>query len=177
MWRGRRLTEPVRLRFQQSGLSRFCSSARALAWTVNTRRSSLRIFFHFSPSRTLMALKHKKPSQAVRSEDHGSECFYLRHLYLRGGKCGCSTAAWPTGAEYPNAKLQLQVNCCCCPTPDSTHLLSFPGCICVYSTLNFLANNMKAFIGRLHFEDALSPFAGPVFCFLFGFWREGGEPL
>lgn len=68
MWRGRRLTELVRLRFQQSGLSRFCSSARALACTVNTRRSSLRIFFHFSPSRTLMALKHKKPSQAVRPE-------------------------------------------------------------------------------------------------------------
>lgn len=49
-------TELVRLRFQQSGLILFCSSARALAWTVNTRRSSLRIFFHRSPRRTLMAL-------------------------------------------------------------------------------------------------------------------------
>lgn len=31
-----------------------------------------------------------------------------------------------------------------------THLLSLPGYICVYSTLNFLANSMNAFIGRLH---------------------------
>lgn len=30
-------------------------------------------------------------------------------------------------------------------------LLSFPGYICVYSTLYFLANSIKAFIGRLHF--------------------------
>lgn len=47
----------------------------------------------------------------------------------------------------------------------------------MYSTLNFLANSMKAFIGRLHLAGALSPFAGLVFRFLFGFWREGGEPL
>lgn len=99
-----------------------------------------------------------------------------------GWKCGCSTAVWPTGAEHPNAKLVLppagKVSAVGGgPSPDSTHLLSFPGCICVYSTLNFLANNMKAFIGRLHLADALSPFAGLAFCFLFGFWREGGEPL
>lgn len=50
------LTELVRLRFQQSGLSLFCSSARALACRVNARRSSLRIFFHLSPRRTLIAL-------------------------------------------------------------------------------------------------------------------------
>lgn len=51
------LTELVRLRFQQSGFSLFCSSASALAWSVKTRRSSLRIFFHLSPRRTLMALR------------------------------------------------------------------------------------------------------------------------
>lgn len=50
------LTELVRLRFQQSGLSLFCSSARALACRVNARRSSLLIFFHLSPRRTLIAL-------------------------------------------------------------------------------------------------------------------------
>lgn len=40
----------------------------------------------------------------------------------------------------------------CCPykTHGSAHLLSLPGYICVYSTLNLLANSMKAFIGRLH---------------------------
>lgn len=47
----------------------------------------------------------------------------------------------------------------------------------MYSTLNFLANSMKAFMGRLHLEDALAPSAGLAFCFLLGFWREGGEPL
>lgn len=35
-------------------------------------------------------------------------------------------------------------------TMACTHLLSLPGYICVYSTLNFLANSMNAFIGRLH---------------------------
>lgn len=63
------LTELVRLRFQQSGLSRFCSSARALAWRVNTRRSSLRIFFHFSPSRTLMALEEEEGGGVKTGQD------------------------------------------------------------------------------------------------------------
>lgn len=48
--------ELVRLRFQQSGLILFCSSARALACIVKTRRSSLFIFFQHSPRSTLMAL-------------------------------------------------------------------------------------------------------------------------
>ncbi|KAG9345865.1 hypothetical protein JZ751_009021 [Albula glossodonta] len=75
----------------QSGLRRFCSSARALASMVYILLSSFFIFFHLSPRITLMAL--------------------------------CMTC---------------------------TYLLSFPGYICVYSTLYFLANSMKAFIGRLH---------------------------
>lgn len=58
--RGRSLTELVRLRFQQSGFSLFCSSASALAWRVNVRRSSVRIFFQRSPRRTLMALRHRR---------------------------------------------------------------------------------------------------------------------
>lgn len=50
------LTELVLLRFQQSGLSLFCSSARALASMVYILLSSLFIFFHLSPRMTLMAL-------------------------------------------------------------------------------------------------------------------------
>lgn len=51
------LTELVLLRFQQSGLSRFCSSARALASMVYILLSSFFIFFHLSPRMTLMALE------------------------------------------------------------------------------------------------------------------------
>lgn len=53
-----KLTEFVRFRFQQSGFKRFCSSAKALASSVYIRLSSFFIFFHLSPSITLMALQH-----------------------------------------------------------------------------------------------------------------------
>lgn len=53
------LTELVLLRFQQSGLSLFCSSARALASMVYILLSSLFIFFHLSPRMTLMALESR----------------------------------------------------------------------------------------------------------------------
>lgn len=52
-------TEFVRFRFQQSGFKRFCSSAKALASNVYIRLSSFFIFFHLSPSITLMALQDK----------------------------------------------------------------------------------------------------------------------
>lgn len=52
-------TEFVRFRFQQSGFKRFCSSAKALASSVYIRLSSFFIFFHLSPSITLMALQEK----------------------------------------------------------------------------------------------------------------------
>lgn len=54
-------------------------------------------------------------------------------------------------------------------TNGGGNLLSFPGYICVYATLNFLANSMKAFIGRLHLDGASSLFAGLEFWFLLGF--------
>lgn len=51
-----------------------------------------------------------------------------------------------------------------------TYLLSFPGYICVYSTLNFLAKSMNAFIGRLHFVGGTLP--AVLECWLLvGFWR------
>lgn len=50
-------TELVRLRFQQSGLILFCSSAKALASMVYILLSSFFIFFHLSPRMTLMALE------------------------------------------------------------------------------------------------------------------------
>lgn len=37
-------------------------------------------------------------------------------------------------------------------TGTNTNLLSFPGYICVYSSLNFLAKSMNAFIGRFAFR-------------------------
>lgn len=55
--------------------------------------------------------------------------------------------------------------------------MSFPGYMCVYSILNFLANSMKAFIGRLHLAGAFSPFAGLAFRRLFGLWRGEWEGL
>lgn len=45
------------------------------------------------------------------------------------------------------------------------YLLSLPGYICVYSTLNFLANSMKAFIGRLHLL-AVALLPGALSCWL-----------
>lgn len=53
---------------------------------------------------------------------------------------------------------------------EHTYLLSLPGYICVYSTLNFLANSMKAFIGRLHLVGVaiLLP-AALAFWLFFGF--------
>lgn len=53
---------------------------------------------------------------------------------------------------------------------EHTYLLSLPGYICVYSTLNFLANNMKAFIGRLHLLGVvLLPPCAPACWLLVGF--------
>lgn len=93
-------TELVRLRFQQSGLILFCSSARALASTVNTRRSSLRIFFHRSPRRTLMALRMHtwcRLRQLVRNwiRQTLSELLWMasvQHGRWLAGKPGGSTA-------------------------------------------------------------------------------------
>lgn len=63
---GEVLTELVLLRFQQSGLRRFCSSARALASMVYILLSSFFIFFHLSPRITLMALWVKGQMSPVR---------------------------------------------------------------------------------------------------------------
>lgn len=67
------LTELVLLRFQQSGLSLFCSSARALASMVYILLSSLFIFFHLSPRMTLMALER----MVRKKEDEGLAFFFL----------------------------------------------------------------------------------------------------
>lgn len=61
------LTEFVLLRFQQSGLRRFCSSARALASMVYILRSSFFIFFHLSPRITLMALSKQDRNLIYKS--------------------------------------------------------------------------------------------------------------
>lgn len=53
----------------------------------------------------------------------------------------------------------------------SAYLLSFPGYICVYSTLYFLAKSMKAFIGRLHFVG-VAPVAVPEVWLLFDLLLE-----
>lgn len=64
------LTELVLLRFQQSGLSRFCSSARALASMVYILLSSLFIFFHLSPRMTLMALEQVNNAETKIGKVH-----------------------------------------------------------------------------------------------------------
>lgn len=66
------LTELVLLRFQQSGLSLFCSSARALASMVYILLSSFFIFFHLSPRMTLMALEQvKRRKKDQKGPDNG----------------------------------------------------------------------------------------------------------
>lgn len=59
-----------------------------------------------------------------------------------------------------------------------THLLSFPGYICVYSNLYFLAKSMKAFIGRLHLVGVAPPGAVSEVLLLFDLLvEEGWEEL
>lgn len=72
------LTELVRFRFQQSGLSLFCSSAKALASMVYILLSSFFIFFHLSPRMTLMALGFRGSNRRRRVLDlPSSPAFYF----------------------------------------------------------------------------------------------------
>lgn len=121
------LTELVLLRFQQSGLSRFCSSARALASMVYILLSSLFIFFHLSPRMTLMALEQENRAETkirdyVFNKILGLETELLKYVALQEVNTVLATIHLTTAANgSPTAHRWRSWYCgTCCPSQGTS---------------------------------------------------------